>query len=112
MIRVLLIAALLVSPAFAGAVTPPPQAEVLVLASAAVRVDAGMPNRRWIEIQNLGPNAISCAFSAAGAVVTKARRLAQYEVWTPAVSSVMKVYCRAATADQVTGAATIVSELP
>jgi hypothetical protein len=112
MIRALLIAALLVSPAFAGAVTPPPQAEVLVLASAAVRVDAGMPNRRWIEIQNLGPNTISCAFSSAGAVVTKARAIATGGVWSPPAPSVMKVYCRSAVADQVTGAATIVSELP
>lgn len=110
--RALLAVMVLSLPVTAAAVTPPPQAEVLVLASAAVRVDAGMPNRQWVEVQNLGPNAISCSFSAAGAVVTKSRRLAQYEVWTPRASSVMKIYCRAATADQVTGAATIVTELP
>lgn len=110
--KLIAILAALGLPVLALAVTPPPQAEVLVLASAAVRVDAGMPNRRWIEVQNLGPNAISCSLSAAGAAVAKSRRLATNEAWAPPASSVHKIYCRAATADQVTGAATIVTELP
>ncbi len=88
--------------------------EVLVLNSAAVRVDAGtMRARKGIEIQNLGPNPIYCAVGAqADAVLTKSRRLTTGETWSMGLFFGPAVWCRAASADQVTGAATIVTEIP
>lgn len=96
------------SAAFAGTFTN----EVLVLNSAATRVDTGLTGRRGIEIQNIGPNAIYCAVGAsADAVLTKARRLNAGETWALDIPVPNTVYCKAATADQVTGAATIVTEI-
>jgi predicted secreted protein len=88
--------------------------EVLVLTSAATRVDTDtMRSRKAIEIQNLGPNAIYCAIGAsADAVLTKSRRLSAGETWSFTAFFGKTVYCRAATADQITGAATIVTEIP
>lgn len=88
--------------------------EVLVLASAATvlpQTATAPRGRSAIEIQNLGPNSIFCAFSSATAVVNKARRIQSGEVWAIDAKSHIPIYCKAATADQVTGAATIVSEL-
>lgn len=92
--------------ATAGATT-----EVLVLASAAVEMPR-MPNRAGIEIQNNGPNAIWCAIgTSAAAVVNKCRQIAASGgTWSLAASNRTRIFCRAATADQVTGAATDVSE--
>jgi len=67
-------------------------------------------NRRTVEVQNLGPNPIYVAFSSAAAVVTKARRLATNDSWTVSGTG-FTLYAIAGTADQVTGAATIVSEV-
>lgn len=70
-----------------------------------------------IEIQNLGPNPIYCAFSSATAVVLKARAIEAKVAATPAdswavdVTPDMDIWCIAATANQVTTAATVVSEL-
>lgn len=87
--------------------------EVLVLNSAAVRLDTGLSSRRGIEIQNLGPNAIYCAVGAqADAVLTKSRKLDTGETWALAANESVQFWARAATADQVTGAATIVTEVP
>lgn len=91
--------------------TPAPQNEVLVLASAAKRIDAGLPNRRWIEVQNLGPNPIFVSIVGTTPASGKARRLATNESWAPPVNAIHKLYAIASTADQVTGAATIVTEL-
>jgi hypothetical protein len=108
MTRALLCLALLSTPALAG--------EVLVLTTA-TRVDTGLNLRKGLEIQNLGPNAIYCAFdsvaatAAAAAVVTKARKLDTGAAWAIDLPAGFKVYCIAATANQVTGAATIVTEV-
>lgn len=91
--------------------TPNPQNEKLVTTAAAIRIDSGMPNRRWLEVQNLGPNPIYVSITTEP-VLTKARRLAQYESWVLPVASMHRVYAIAGVADQVTGAATIVTELP
>jgi hypothetical protein len=65
--------------------------------------------RRIFEVQNLGPNDIFCAGSSAGAVANKARRIAANGgAWS--FSGGDAVWCVAATANQVTGAATITSE--
>lgn len=89
--------------------------EVLVLASAAVQVDTGTgttTQRRGLEIQNRGPNSEYCAVGeSAAAVVTKAREVASGASWSMSLPAGRHVYCKAATADQVTGAATIVTEL-
>lgn len=84
--------------------------EVLVLTSS-TRVDTGLTFRRGLEIQNLGPNAIYCSIDVAP-VVTKARKLdASGGTWAVDIGTHAKVYCIAATANQVTGAATIVTEV-
>lgn len=99
---VLLLAA---SPALAG--------EVLVLASGPTRIDPSpVVGRQGLEIQNLGPNAIYCQLrTSSGLVVNKGRRIVNGETWPIAAPSTVKVYCIAATADQLTTAATIVTEL-
>ena len=85
--------------------------EVLVLASAATALNASpLYLSKSLLVQNLGPNPIYLGFSAAEAVVGKARRLAQYDTFTLDRQGV-SLYAIAATADQVTGAATIVLEL-
>jgi hypothetical protein len=82
--------------------------EVLVLTTATAMPAASL--RRFIEIQNLGPNDIFCAGSSAGAVVNKARRIsANGGTWNYTAGD--RVWCVAASANQVTGAATIVSEI-
>ena len=94
--------------AFAEALT----AEKLVLASAATQVDLAITSRKGIEIQNLGPNSIFCALQTSSlAVVNKARKIAAGESWSLALAPNIHVYCKAATADQVTGAATVVTEV-
>lgn len=89
--------------------------EVLVLNASAVRMDTGLTGRRGIELQNIGPNAIYCAVSSIGggadAVLTKSRRLSAGETWSMSLPVGPAVYCKAASADQVTGAATIVTEV-
>lgn len=94
--------------------TAPPAlaGEVLVLASAATRVDPSpVVGRQGIEIQNLGPNAIFCQLrTTTGLVANKGRRIVNGEAWGLTAPSSLRVYCIAATADQVTGAATIITE--
>lgn len=94
------------------AAAPASAAEVLVLASAATRVDTDSNrSRQGVEVQNLGPNPIYCEVGTGTAVVTKSRRIPAGEAWGVAARYGVTVYCRAATADQVTGAATIVTEV-
>jgi hypothetical protein len=87
--------------------------EVLVLASAATELTrtTSQRGRVAIEIFNNGPNTIWCAFTSATAVVNKSRPVASGSSWALDATSEVQIYCRAATADQVTGAATVVSEL-
>lgn len=86
--------------------------EVLVLTTS-TRVDTGtLVARRGIEVQNLGPNAIYCAlYESTAAVVLKARKVAAGSSWAVDAPAGLPMYCIAATANQVTTAATIVTEL-
>lgn len=106
--RKLIAAVLLLAapPAFAG--------EVLVLASGATRIDpAPRLARQAVEIQNLGPNPIYCALrTSTGLVVNKGRKIIYGEAWAVMAGPSSPIYCIAATADQVTTAATIVTEAP
>ena len=90
-----------------------PTAEVLVLTTATEL--PAINSRAAIEIQNLGPNPIFCALKdSAKAVVNKARRLdavGGQNVWAFDAPAGLKVYCIASTANQVTTAATIVTQL-
>lgn len=86
------------------------QVEVLVLNSAATLIPtAGWTGRRSIEIYNNGPNAIYC--SGGTPVVNKAREVAADTSWAVDVSEAIVIRCIAATADQATLAATIVTEV-
>lgn len=87
--------------------------EVLVLNSAATLITrtTSTRGRLAVELFNNGPNTIWCAFSSATAVISKARPIAAGTSWALDASSDVDIYCKAATADQVTGAATVVSEL-
>ena len=100
------------SPALAGEFT----SEVLVLNSAVTLVTTTRSPRQGVEIQNNGPNAIYCAVvstsaNSADAVLTKSRKVSAGEAWGLSLPAGRAVYCRAATADQVTGAATVVTEV-
>jgi hypothetical protein len=89
--------------------------EVLVLTTAggtAVPATA-LVGRRALEIQNLGPNAIYC--STGTPVLATARKLSAAggvdSLWALDASDNIVIKCLAATANQVTTAATIVTEL-
>lgn len=81
--------------------------EVLVLTTATAMPQ--MAGRKGFEIQNLGPNPIYCAFTSAAAVVNKARKIDAGGTWSLDVTSYITTYC-ITTVNQVTGAATVVSE--
>lgn len=88
--------------------------EVLVTSSAAVAVPTtNLTQRKAIEILNLGPNPIWCALgNSADAVVNKSRRIdALGGTWALDADEYKKLFCIAATANQSTGAATVVTEL-
>jgi hypothetical protein len=92
----------------AGLAHAAPTTEKLVLASAPVLMPQ-LEGRTAIEIQNLGPNPIWCAI-ASTPVVNKSRKIGTGEAWSPPIYWSIPIYCIASTGDQVTGAATIVSE--
>jgi hypothetical protein len=84
--------------------------EVLVLASAATDLSRANGSAS-ISVDNYGPNAIWCGLGkSTNAVVNKSKRVQPGETWAVDLPSTVKVWCRAATADQVTGAATVVNE--
>lgn len=87
------------------------QTQVLVLSSASTAVPTTpQTNRKAIEIFNNGPNTIFCKPGGTGAVNTT-RPIASGGSWYVEIGSTVAVGCRAATADQVSGAATIVTEI-
>lgn len=87
-------------------------AEKLVLASAATKVDINNATRKGIELYNHGPNPIWCAqVTSSLAVVNKSRKIAAEGTWSLMLNPGVHIYCKAETADQVTGAATIVNEV-
>jgi len=75
-----------------------------------------LAQRKAIELQNLGPNAIYCTVDGSAPVVGKARRIdalgsTAAPAWSIDAGPAIVITCIAATAAQVTTAATIVSEL-
>jgi hypothetical protein len=102
------VALALLLPALAQAL---PSNQVLVLTTA-TRVDtAGFGARSGVVIQNNGPNAIYCRISVTtslavgyGYVITSG------STWSFPLPAQIPVYCLAATANQVAGAATDVTE--
>jgi hypothetical protein len=84
--------------------------EVLVLNSAATALPK-LVGREAVEVYNHGPNTIFCSFTSAGAVVDKARPILAEGSWAVDAIGRVDIWCIAKTADQVTGAATIVSEI-
>jgi hypothetical protein len=88
-------------------------AEVLVLTSA-TRMDAApLSGRKGIEIQNNGPNNITCQLRTSTNLTTvKGRIITPGDVWAVGAVGQTAVYCIATTANQVTGAATTVTEAP
>lgn len=95
----------------------PQVTEVLVSNATETLLDSSPPAfRRSIEIFNLGPNPIWCAVgkkeaAPATLVVNKCRRIGTYEAWQLDLEAGNRVWALADTADQVTGAATIVTEI-
>lgn len=86
-------------------------AEVLVLTSA-TQIPA-LGGRKAVEVQNRGPNSIFCALASSGAaVVNRAREVKAGDAWALDAPDTLSIWCIAATAAQVTGAATIVTQLP
>lgn len=84
--------------------------EVLVLNSAATALPK-LQGRTAVEIFNHGPNTIFCSFVQAQTIVEKARPITTDTSWAVDTTGRVDMWCIAKTADQVTGAATIVSEL-
>jgi hypothetical protein len=89
--------------------------EVLVLNATDTELVFTMTYRRGALIQNGGPNSIFCAIgpqsdAGSGAVLTKSLEVAAgATLWMPGMP---RMFCRAATADQVTGGATRIQEVP
>lgn len=84
--------------------------EVLVLNSAAVTINS-VPDAHGLVLQNRGPNSIFCASHGETPVIDKSLEIrsgGSLSIW----GSAFTLKCRAATADQVTGAATIVMGVP
>lgn len=71
-------------------------------------------NTRALEIQNLGPNPIFCQLGAVdgGVFLDKSRKIDTGDAWQVGAPSQLHTYCIAKTANQLTGAATIVTEVP
>lgn len=93
-----------------GVHDPGTDPEVLVLTTA-TRLPQ-LCNRSAVEIQNLGPNPIYCALGYSSmARVGKARKIGAGEAWAVDAPHTLPIWCIAATASQVSGAATIVSEI-
>lgn len=91
--------------------------EILVSAAVATRVDPDPPMfRKSIEVLNLGPNTIwiapgSGSSAPAALVANKCRRLVTGEGAQYDLSGGRHIWAIAETADQVTGAATVVTEI-
>lgn len=71
-----------------------------------------LASRRAIELQNLGPNPIYCTVDGTAPVVlSNGRRILPGDAWSLSIGPSIIVTCIAATAAQVTTAATMVTEL-
>lgn len=102
----------LVQSAHAQGAAPQLTREVLVT-TGAVQVTSTWEGRGGVEILNLGPNDLWCGIGAsARAVLNKSRRIKTDGTWAVDLGPKLQIWCLAATANQVTGAATIVNEVP
>jgi hypothetical protein len=70
-----------------------------------------LSGRIAVELFNNGPNIIYCTVDGSAPVVNKARPIAPQGAWSPPVGSAITIKCIAATAAQLTTAATIVTEV-
>jgi hypothetical protein len=90
--------------------------EVLVLNGSDTELPMTLAFRRGALIQNGGPNSIFCALgpqadAGSGAVLDKSLEVKSgATLYMPGFG--WRMFCRAGTADQVTGAATRVQEVP
>lgn len=86
--------------------------EVLVTNAAGGTIIPAFTGRKAIEIQNLGPNAIYCTVDGGAPVVgSHGRKIATDSVWSLDAGPAIVIKCIAATAAQLTTAATIVTQL-
>jgi len=107
-----------------GTVTTNPQATTSSVTSEVLVLNSGMPDggqpvpasplsgRRAIELFNSGPNTIYCTADGTNPVATKARPIASNASWSlDCDPTACPIKCIAATANQITGAATIATEI-
>jgi hypothetical protein len=112
--RVIVLVALLLpfvslaqAPLYAGKTS-----EWLVTNTAGGSTLTDFPGRRVLELQNLGPNPIYCTMDGTSPVVlSNGRRILPGDSWVLAIGTGLVVKCIAATAAQVSTAATMVTEL-
>ena len=106
-----MIAAFIAAALFALAAHALPSNQVLVLTSA-TRVDtAGFAQRAGVVIQNNGPNAIYCRIGVSTSLaVGYGYMITQGSSWSFPLPAQVPVWCLSATANQVAGAATDVTE--
>lgn len=104
----------LVAPVVMAQGVPNLTREVLVLNLTAVKMTSDWANRGAVEILNLGPNDLWCAVgSSSMAVINKSRRVDRLGgSWAIDLRMPNHIWCKAGTADQATGAGTIVTEVP
>jgi hypothetical protein len=89
-------------------------AQVLVLNATPTRLDTASKRFRSIEIQNNGPNNIWCAIgheAPASLVLLQCRKVVPTEAWSLDLCSSLHVWALAETANQISGAATCVTEV-
>lgn len=95
--------ALLALPALAG--------EVLVLTTVTRMDPSPALARTAVELQNRGPNPIACQLrTSAGLTTGTGRQILTGETWSFPAGQGTQIFCVASGANQVTGAATIVTE--
>ena len=115
--KILVLAVLLPLPALADVVVASPGAaqssEWLVTNAAGGSTLTNFASRRSLVLQNLGPNAIYCTFDGQAPLATGALgyKIDAGSSFSAAVGPTVTVNCIAATAAQVTTAATQVLEL-
>lgn len=87
--------------------------EVLVVSSGVGTMVPASPmvGRLGIEIQNRGPNSIFCKQTSGAALNTTREIKGGGDSWGLDVTESVTINCKAATADQVSGAATVVTEV-
>jgi hypothetical protein len=86
--------------------------EVLVTnATGGTTFPTALPGRKWVEIQNLGSNAIYVTVDGTAPVASKARKIAAAGAWVIEVGPNITLKAIADSGAQTTGGGTIVTEL-